>query len=206
MGYTTDFSGELKLSKKLTPEQFDYINKLNETRRMSRDVNKLVEIYKGEHGYPGTSIQTHTPEEVYGKEGEYFVGGGGFSGQDSDDSIMDYNTPPNQVGYKSGMGFEDYWTENRKRIADGTCQPGLWLGWKIEDVDNDHYLLWDGGEKFYYYVEWLEYLINHFFNKWGVELNGEIDWKGEESDDIGKIVVRGNEVKVGLGRIEYDFK
>ncbi len=72
MGYTTNFDGSLKLSKNLTEEQFKYIELFNETRRMKRDVNKLMEMYDGKHGYPG---RTGTPQEIYGNDGEYFVGG-----------------------------------------------------------------------------------------------------------------------------------
>ena len=53
MGYTTDFEGTLKLSNKISARRVKYINTLSETRRMGRDVNKLMELYKGKHGYPG---------------------------------------------------------------------------------------------------------------------------------------------------------
>ena len=57
MGYTTDFSGELKLSKKLTPEQFDYINKLNETwNRIS------TELYSQASGQQPPQGETPTGE------------------------------------------------------------------------------------------------------------------------------------------------
>ena len=54
---------------------------------------------------------------------------------------------------------------------------------------------WDGGEKFYNYVEWLEYLIKNFFEPWGYSLNGSVNWQGEEDEDNGTIVVKHNEVK-----------
>jgi hypothetical protein len=76
MGYTTDFSGEFKLDKPLTDEQAIYVNKFADTRRMKRDVEKLKEMFNGEHGLNGE----------YGVEGEFFVGGAGFAGQDGDDS------------------------------------------------------------------------------------------------------------------------
>ncbi len=65
-------------------------------------------------------------------------------------------------------------------------------------------LEWDGGEKFYNYVQWLEYLINKFFIPWGIKLNGEIEWEGEESGDLGKIIVTNNVVEVKEGRVVYD--
>jgi hypothetical protein len=79
----------------------------------------------------------------YGVEGGYFVNGDGVAGQARDASIIDYNSPP--------LG-----------------QPGLWCQWVVNDYN---YLEWDGGEKFYNYTEWLDYLIEHFFEPWGYTLN-----------------------------------
>jgi len=73
-------------------------------------------------------------------------------------------------------------------------QPNLWCQWV--PTDDGHYLEWDGGEKFYNYVEWLEYLIEHFFSRWGCVLNGEVHWHGETIRDHGTIVVADNSVVV----------
>lgn len=207
MGYTTDFEGQLTLSQPLTVPQFRYLEKLHETRRMKRDVAKLMELYKGKHGYPGTSPQTNTPEEIYGLDGEFFVGGGEF-GQGKDNSIIDNNTPPGQIGYNEGnMEWNERYKENERRSENGECQPGLWLRWEVvndEEDENKMYLQWDGGEKFYSYIEWLKYLINKFFQPWGIMLNGEIEWFGEENTDMGKIIVKDNVVKVRVAKIEFE--
>ena len=76
-----------------------------------------------------------TIREIYGNEGEYFVGGEGYAGQESEDTIIDYNTPPGQIGVSGLDKFEAYWEESRKRIREGKCQPGLWLQWKIEEIN-----------------------------------------------------------------------
>lgn len=55
-------------------------------------------------------------------------------------------------------------------------------------------LEWDKGEKFGSYVEWLEYLIQHFFEPWGIVLNGSVRWRGEEFDDLGVIEVKDNQI------------
>lgn len=102
-----------------------------------------------------------------GEEACYFVGGSGFAGQDDDASVIDHNEPP--VG-----------------------QPGLWCQWVV--ADDGRYLQWNGTEKFYNYVEWMRYLIEHFFQPWGCTLNGEIEWQGENEDDIGLIKVTENVV------------
>ena len=84
MGYNTDFYGTIEIEPEISFELKQYINKLAETRRMKRDVNKLQEIYKGEYGLDGD----------YGKDGEFFIAGEGFRGQSADKTVLDYNTPP----------------------------------------------------------------------------------------------------------------
>lgn len=221
MGYTTDFTGKLKLDKVLTDVEKNYINTFSRTRRMKRDVNVLMELYKGKYGYPqtqsnllpasenksigdlvlNTETNTFEAEKIYGKDGEFFVKDDGNYGQSTDRSIIDYNTPPGQLGYyDKTMSWNERWEENQKRTKEGLCQPSLWCQWIIND---NHELEWDGGEKFYSYVEWLKYLITNFFQPWGVLLNGEIEWAGEDKNDRGKIVVTNNKVEVYNGRIEY---
>ena len=74
MGYTTDFHGQISIDPPLNPTEIEYINKFNDTRRMNRT------------------------------NGPYYVGGTGMGGQDHEDDIQDYNSPP-------------------------TGQPGLWCNW-----------------------------------------------------------------------------
>lgn len=183
MGYSTDFTGSLDLSRPATEQEVQYINKLSETRRMKRDVKKLFELFNGEHGNP----HAETREEIYGNEGEYFVGGKGDFGQNSDPSVINSNTPPGQ---------SNGWNLN------GNGQPGLWCQWTLTPDGTE--LQWDGGEKFYNYTEWLEYLIKHFFQPWGIVLNGEIEWQGEDRNDMGKIVVDNNNVSTLLARVTYE--
>jgi hypothetical protein len=102
-----------------------------------------------------------------GREAGYFVGGEGFHGQLDDDSVIDGNRPPRG-------------------------QPGLWCQW-IPDEDGTA-IVWDGVEKFYYYGEWLRYLLKHFLAPWGYVLNGEMKWQGEDESDVGTIVVVKNAV------------
>ena len=90
-----------------------------------------------------------------------------------------------------------------KSIIDYNCshpQPGLWCQWIINDNDE---LVWDEGEKFYYYTEWLRYLIKNFFEPSGYILNGVIEYRGEDDYDFGEIVVVDNEVTVKEGEIIY---
>lgn len=201
MGYTTDFNGSFKLNRPATVAEKNYINTFSRIRHMRRDVNILMDLYKGSHGLLGTSAETHTPEQIYGVEGAYFAKDDNNYGQDRDNSILDYNQPPNQLGFDNTVSFDERWKENQKRVNEGSCVPALWCQWVLNDEGTE--VEWDGGEKFYEYIAWIKYLITHFFQPWGIVLNGEVEWSGEERGDIGKIVITNNEVKVLEGSISY---
>jgi hypothetical protein len=141
MGYTTDFQGHLDITPALPAPLVEYLNKLAETRRMKRN------------------LPAH-----FGIDGEFFAGGKGFCGQDRDDTVVEYNTPP-------------------------STQPSLWLQWNISEDGTQ--LKWDDGEKFYSYIEWLEYLYKEILLPLGYTLSGQIKWRGEDFDDMGKITVDG---------------
>jgi hypothetical protein len=102
-----------------------------------------------------------------GPEAAYFVGGQGWAGQERDASVVDYNNPPKG-------------------------QPGLWCQW--DPSEDGTAIIWDGAEKFYYYGEWLTYIIDHFLGPWGYVVNGEMTWQGEDEEDVGTIFVVNNAV------------
>ena len=105
-----------------------------------------------------------------GPEGAYFVGAQSDCGQEHTPDITDYNSPP--IG-----------------------QPGLWCQWTPNEDGTT--ISWDGGEKFYEYVEWLDYLLANFLKPWGYEINGEVFWRGESFHDHGKIVAKNNNLIIG---------
>ena len=148
----------------------EYIDKFNRTRRMRRDNEKIKELFP--------NWKELCFEGNLGEDGEYFVGGLGFYGQDSDGSVLNHN-------------------------CSARTQPGLWCHWVIGG-DNDE-LMWDESEKFYDYIEWLEYMIDNFFAPLGYILNGDILWEGEESDDVGVIRVTDNVVDVEYGVHAYSM-
>lgn len=157
MGYTTDFTGELKLSRPLSEAEAAYLEAFRTTRRMARD-SKIAETFDDP-----LRLAVGLP---IGIEGGFYVGNQANFGQGRDESIIDYNRPP------SG-------------------QPGLWTQWQCAGDT----LKWDGGEKFYNYVGWLEYIIDNFLAPWGIEVSGVIRWVGEDSfDDRGSIEVVESEV------------
>lgn len=75
-------------------------------------------------------------------------------------------------------------------------KPSIWLQWIVEEYHDTHYLVWDGNEKFYNYIEWLEYLIKYFFKPNNLSITGRVRWRGEEFDDMGTINVEDNDVEV----------
>jgi hypothetical protein len=149
MGYSTDFSGCFTFNKKLDKKTHTFLTKLAETRRMKRKVNAK-----------------------YGVEGEFYVEGGGFMGQDKENNVIDNNNPP-------------------------STQPGLWLQW-VPTKDGKHFE-WNGGEKFYCYVEWLQYVMDKILKPAGYSLTGVVHWTGEEGSDIGTIQCVGTEILVEEG-------
>lgn len=70
--------------------------------------------------------------------------------------------------------------------------PGIWCQWII---NSNKKLEWNGAEKFYNYVEWLEYLIENIFDPRDYKLNGRIRFRGERFLDIGIIYVKDNVVR-----------
>lgn len=107
-----------------------------------------------------------------GKECEYYVADDDIGRIVYDEaSIINHNYPPDTM-------------------------PGLWCQWIINDKNE---LVWDKGEKFYNYVEWLEYLVKNFFAPKNYLLNGEVYWYGEDFGDVGCIKVEDNIITVNYG-------
>ena len=83
----------------------------------------------------------------------------------------------------------------------GDKYPGIWLGWEVIERPTGsgvpkYYVVWDGIEKFYYYINWLDYLITHYFKPAGMVLNGKVEYSGYGMGDKGRIVVTANKIKV----------
>lgn len=106
---------------------------------------------------------------IYGVQGEFYVGAhsDGQMGQSRSSDVIDHNTQP-------------------------STQPGLRCQW-IPNGDGTA-IEWDGGEKFYCYTEWLMYLIHKILAPNGYVLNGQVTWQGEETGDVGEIIVENNKV------------
>lgn len=123
------------------------------------------ETYRLLYGLATTRRMARDVAPEFGTEGEFYVDGSGPFGQGRDDDIIDHNRPP-------------------------ATQPGLWCQWLIQD--DRQTIQWDGGKKFYHYVEWLEYLIGRILYPRGYVLNGRVRWQGERDGDSGTITVSDN--------------
>lgn len=101
----------------------------------------------------------------YGIDGEFYV-------KDSINGecgigIIDHNEPP-------------------------STQPSLWCQWMYDK--GKQAIVWNEGEKFYFYIEWIEYLIERILKPRGYTLNGEMLWQGQSLYDTGKITISDNNV------------
>lgn len=97
--------------------------------------------------------------QKYGIEGQLYFDLRDY-GQYFDNSIMDYNQPPKG-------------------------QPSLWCQWELRSDSNGDYLEWDGNDKFYCYIEWIQYIIDLTKDKY--ELNGTVSYINENFNDKGTI-------------------
>jgi hypothetical protein len=175
VGYTTDFKGSFTLDKPLTADQKEYLNMFANTRRMTRDPSKIKAMKDSGKGNTRCFQLMDALNLPIGLNGEFYCGTG-MAGQDGgcfdngkDNSVVEYNLAPRLAG-----------------------QPSLWCQWNPSDDGTQ--IEWDGSEKFYNYVEWIEYLINTFLKPWGYKVNGSVVWQGEDTGDVGVIEVKDNVV------------
>jgi len=196
MGYTTEFSGEFSITPTLKPEHLAYLKQFADTRRVRRDPVKAELLPDPIRIAAGLPI---------GLEGAYFVGNDSFKGQTDDASVIDGNSPPgipsSSAFYAKNTTWYNDWLKAKAAGLQCGGQPGLWCQW-VPNGDGTA-LMWDEGEKFYEYEDWLRYLIEHFLAPWHYTVNGQVEWVGEDSSDLGQLVVTNNVVTVKLGSIVY---
>ncbi len=169
MGYTTEFIGKFVFDRQPSKELVEYINLFSKTRHVKRDTEKLKKLFP--------DWEERCWKGQLGEDGEFFL--------QRYDEMYDHKQPAHDTdAYLKRNGISD---DNNPPAS----QPGLWCQWFI-NADGD--LVWDGGEKFYDYVEWLEYLISNFFKPEGMVLSGKCMYIGERRDDWGYISVENNTV------------
>lgn len=186
MGYTTDFEGEISIEPPLNDDEISFLTDFNNTRRMIR------------------------------RKGPLFVGGSGFKGQGNDDDVIDHNRANGESPSPYGSSAGDY-----EEYVEANGQPGLWCQWMPSE--DGEVLEWDGGEKFYNSPQWMKYIIDNLLSERARPyidkhidedprlknftcnhvLNGEILAEGEDSDDVWKLVVEDNVVKVAETEVTW---
>lgn len=171
MGYSTDFDGEWKVTPTLSEKHRLYLDQFSTSRRMKRDPDytekRLPDPLRIAVGLP------------IGKEGCYYVGVSGDNGQDHMWSRGD--SPGDRHGILDSN-------------SEPEGQPGFWCKW--EPNSDGTAIKWSGAEKFYDYIEWIKYLLEHFLTPWGYTLSGRVDWQGEDEADKGFIIIYNNQVFV----------
>ena len=80
--------------------------------------------------------------------------------------------------------------------------PGIWCDW-VPSEDGTS-IVWNEQEKFYKYIGWIKWLIINYLGPRGYTLNGEVEWIGEESDNIGKILIINNTVDTYIATTTYE--
>lgn len=118
--------------------------------------------------------------------------------------LLDFEREDNLRLFKEPDPNLLYQNPHKESVIDSNepprTQPGLWCQWMIEKEGEIFSLKWNGCEKFYYYVKWLEYLITNFIKPWNYILNGSINIICESDYDnkmhiIGTIVVTKNIIR-----------
>lgn len=106
-----------------------------------------------------------------GPEGAYFVG--------------------KNLGYEDPVVFED---DTSRFLVPPQSQPGFWCKWT--PTEDGTAIVHNGHGDFYFYVEWLQYLLEHFLMPWGYTLHGTVRWRGSDETDHGYVTVENNQVSV----------
>ena len=70
--------------------------------------------------------------------------------------------------------------------------PGIWCDFHIER----NALEWNGSEKTYNAKEWIVYIMHRFLSPNGINLNGIMEWQGEDSEDWGTITICDNNIVI----------
>ncbi len=100
-----------------------------------------------------------------------------------------------QVYLKGSLEFSRPLKENEYEILQSlpsNVGPSDHCGWTC----TYNYLLWDESDGFQTFLPWLSYLIQMYFDKWNIALNGSIQWTSYEEGDCGVLSVRDSTIYV----------
>lgn len=100
---------------------------------------------------------------------------------------MDKLPPAEVVVRLRGLEGIDGRDEDDPDMPDAYCQ------WQLtKDCQG---IEWDGGEKFYKYEEWLQYILDKVLKPAGITLSGVVNYSGEDVKDVGILTIEDGEVK-----------
>jgi len=88
----------------------------------------------------------------------------------------------------------DYLTQDDAYSKYNKEHPDSYNQW--EPLKDGTGLCWNGGEKFYNYTEWLQWLIDNYLLPRNIHASGIIRYQGEEIGDVGRLEVEGDKVTV----------
>jgi hypothetical protein len=191
MGYQTWFVGDFTFDPPLNESQRVWLEAFNDMRHVSWNYSALEQNDLGRAaGFrevgPCGVFYVDPPSarpvlvSVAGTESPFVEV---YDAEIRRELIENDNIPTGQPIYKGEI------------LVDKGCsllaKPGLWCQWR--PTPDGQRLEWDGGEKFYHYVEWLEWLVQWVFAPvFRVTITGRVAWDGEQSEDFGYIVAREN--------------
>jgi hypothetical protein len=169
MGYTTTFKGEFRLNKSLRPEHKAYLHRFSEMVHLPLKEDMLQSLSDPLRLIVGLPV---------GKYGMYFTGliEGQFSSLE--DGLSAYSGGP-----------AEQFVDPEKDLFQSF--PSHYCKW-IPTTDGCG-IQWNRVEKFYGYVGWLRFLLDHFLIPWGYELSGTVFWQGEQGEH-GTITVENQQV------------
>lgn len=139
-----------------------YSTDFNGEIRLNKPVDEETKVLLD--GLHDTRRMARNADPKYGVEGEFYIEDMTVlrEWRNIAADIIDHNRPP-------------------------STQPGLNLQWQL--TEDRQGIEWDGGEKFYEYIDWLVYLRDKVLRPRGYEMvDGEIEWFGEDREDTGAII------------------
>lgn len=77
--------------------------------------------------------------------------------------------------------------------AESSGRPCVYCQWRPSKDGTA--IEWDFEEKFYCWLEWLQYIVEQRLKPFGYVLNGQVRWRGENGDDAGVIYVKDNRIE-----------
>lgn len=174
MGYSTSFDGYFSLNAFLKPEHKAYLQRFSEIRHLVLDEDRLK-------AYPDPLREA--VRLPIGKHGMYFTGL--IEAEEiGEDFLVDY-------AFSFGI-IEAISSLEVQRTNENVWAPSYYCQW----LPTSNYRgIKAEGDKFYGYIDWLRFIMDHFLIPWGYELSGTVSYRGEQGER-GRIIVADNEISM----------